>query len=108
MNYKNGRFCQDHLLEGLDDICGIYSCGQPVSPLGSLICENPAHCTWYEKYCKRFKRMTFPGVQRVIQAQQTHAIDALMDSSTPVTSVPFHAHLPELEGITGNEIIHTF
>ncbi|KAK0454237.1 uncharacterized protein EV420DRAFT_1621492 [Desarmillaria tabescens] len=84
-NYKKGRFCRDHALEGLDDICGIVSCGRP--------------------------RMTFPGVQRVIQAQQAHAIDSLIDSSmTPATTgnVPFRVELPELKGLAGNKIVHTF
>ncbi|KAJ7909341.1 hypothetical protein B0H13DRAFT_1714892 [Mycena leptocephala] len=106
VNYKNGRFCEDHL--HMCNLCGIVPCGQPVHSPGALTCDDQAHKDWHAKYLNRFSRMSFPGVQRVIrrQAGGESRFDA---PSEPEGGVPtLHAELPSLNGVAGAQVSHTF
>ncbi|KAJ7235612.1 hypothetical protein B0H12DRAFT_1076036 [Mycena haematopus] len=101
LNYKNGRFCEDHL--DMRSICGIVPCGRPVHSDGAVTCNNESHKEWHAKYLNRFGRLTFPGVQRVIrgQASQNQAPESQ-------TGLSFQSELPELDGVAGQNIVHTF
>ncbi|KAJ7587818.1 hypothetical protein C8J56DRAFT_890692 [Mycena floridula] len=101
MNYKDGRFCIDHIL--LRNICGIIPCGRPTTQ-GSLTCNNPAHKDWHRQYQSRFTHLSFPGVQRVIRRQQETA----GEGRDPAAHGNFRVQLPDLEGVQGNEVAHTF
>ncbi len=100
VNYKNGRFCEDHL--GMAEICGIIPCGEPVTANHGVTCDRNTHQEWYSKYSQRFSRLSYPGVRRVIRRQQ---------NSTP-GAAPFtlniEQQLPDLDDIPGNEVSHTF
>ncbi|KAJ7742763.1 hypothetical protein B0H14DRAFT_3117558 [Mycena olivaceomarginata] len=93
VNYKNGRFCEDHL--DLRDICGIVPCGRAVHSSGAFTCDNAAHKDWHVKYHNRFSRMSFPGVQRVIHRQLGGGPS-------------LRAEIPDLNGVAGAQVSHTF
>ncbi|KAJ6478188.1 hypothetical protein C8R45DRAFT_1156833 [Mycena sanguinolenta] len=99
VNYRNGRFCEVHL--NLADKCGIVACGRPVRETGALTCADQAHVEWYSQYKKRFTRLSFPGVQRVVRRQKERGDTA---TSAPVLRV----ELNPLGDLPGNEVIHTF
>ncbi|KAJ7695214.1 hypothetical protein B0H17DRAFT_1159076 [Mycena rosella] len=94
VNYKNGRFCRDHL--EMRNICGIIPCGRQIHSEGALTCADPFHKDWHTKYLNRFSRLSFPGVQRVVR-QQKHS-----RGPTP------HSELPDLSGTSGDQVVHTF
>ncbi|KAJ7480983.1 hypothetical protein FB451DRAFT_1030862 [Mycena latifolia] len=105
VNYKNGRFCEDHL--DMRDICGIIPCGRPIHSPGALTCDNQAHKDWYSQYLNRFSRLSFPGVQRVIRKQ--YAGQSRFDTPQNGSTGPsLHATLPDLDGVSGAEVSHTF
>ncbi|KAJ3757685.1 hypothetical protein EV360DRAFT_70926 [Lentinula raphanica] len=97
VNFRNGRFCKDHIGQW-ENICGIIPCGRPVHSRGALTCDNPNHQSWYRAYTARFKRLTFPGVQRVMRRQKEH----------PNQTHSFHVELPSLDGTPAEDIAHTF
>ncbi|KAJ7221190.1 hypothetical protein C8J57DRAFT_1254047 [Mycena rebaudengoi] len=99
VNFKNGRFCRDHLDMRL--ICGIIPCRRSVEFEGALTCNNESHKDWHRKYLNRFSHLSFPGVQRVIRCQaagQQHGPEAPALQSA----------LPELNGTAGEDVAHTF
>ncbi|KAK6971942.1 hypothetical protein R3P38DRAFT_3241244 [Favolaschia claudopus] len=99
VNYKNGRFCKDHL--NMAETCGIVPCGRPVHTPGAVTCNLQSHKDWHQKYLNRFSRLSFPGVQRVIRRQA--------DQTSVQTNGPsLHADLPELDGVAGTDVVHTF
>ncbi|KAJ7087723.1 hypothetical protein C8R43DRAFT_939301 [Mycena crocata] len=98
VNYKDGRFCRDHL--DMRDICGIVPCGRPVHSAGAVTCNLESHKDWHQKYLNRFSRLSFPGVQRVIRRQN--------EANTPPTGPSLQTELPELDGVTGESVAHTF
>ncbi|KAJ7048808.1 hypothetical protein C8F01DRAFT_1213591 [Mycena amicta] len=106
VNYKNGRFCLLHIDERL--ICGITGCGRPVDTMqtAAVTCDSVAHKDWHKKWKSRFGRLTFPGVRRVIRR-----LNEQSESSNPAAStnpaIP-GTELPELEGVPGADIKHTF
>ena len=100
VNYKNGRFCEDHL--GMAEICGIIPCGEPVTADNGVTCNSNAHREWYSKYLQRFSRLSYPGVRRVIRRQQNPTPGA-----APFT-LNIEQQLPDLDDIPGNEVSHTF
>ncbi|KAF9471637.1 hypothetical protein BDN70DRAFT_926075 [Pholiota conissans] len=99
-NFKNGRFCVDHL--NLRQICGIVPCGHPIASEGSVTCDDESHFQWHKRYIKRFNRLSYPGVRRVIRRQQ----------NPPPGANPFNLNieqqLPNLGDTPGNEVTHTF
>ena len=97
VNYKNGRFCEQHL-ELLGDLCGIIPCGQPRRSQDALTCDDPDHIAWYKAWSGRFKRLSYPSVRRVIREQRAN----------PINNQPFRLELPELAGLPGEEVTHTF
>ncbi|KAF9470353.1 hypothetical protein BDN70DRAFT_909533 [Pholiota conissans] len=99
-NFKNGRFCFNHL--NLRQICGIIPCGRPTATEVSVTCDSNAHRQWHEKYMKRFNRLSYPGVRRVIRRQQNPSA-----SANPF-SLHIEQELPSLGNIPGNEVSHTF
>ncbi|KAK7033866.1 hypothetical protein R3P38DRAFT_2917807 [Favolaschia claudopus] len=101
VNYKNGRFCKDHL--GMHNICGIIPCGRPLHSDEAVTCALESHREWHQKYLNRFSRLSFPGVQRVIR-RQTQQQDETGTSSGPT----LQADLPALDGVAGKDVIHTF
>ncbi|KAJ7178474.1 hypothetical protein C8R43DRAFT_1188419 [Mycena crocata] len=98
VNYKNGRFCIDHL--DMREICGIIPCGRPVHANGAATCDDQAHKNWHSKYLNRFSRQSFPGVQRVIRRQN--------EATGSQTGPTLHAELPQLGDVAGKDVIHTF
>ncbi|KAJ6469345.1 hypothetical protein C8R45DRAFT_837409 [Mycena sanguinolenta] len=102
LNYKNGRFCEDHL--DMRSKCGIVPCGQPVHSDGAVTCNDESHKEWHRKYLNGFARLTFPGVQRIIRGQAHQNSDA----TSPQTGPSFHSELPELNGVAGQNVVHTF
>ncbi|KAF9023132.1 hypothetical protein BDZ89DRAFT_1193040 [Hymenopellis radicata] len=107
-NFKNGRFCSTHLDEGLADVCGLVGCNQPVED-GSLTCSTPTHKSWYKHYSKRFKRLGFDGVRRVIRRQQEFnapAADPTRTGHAPPAT--FNIDLPSLDDLPGTQVEHTF
>ncbi|KAJ3766911.1 hypothetical protein FB446DRAFT_767253 [Lentinula raphanica] len=97
VNFRNGRFCKDHIMHW-QNICGIIPCGRPVHAPGALTCDTPSHQTWYKAYIERFKRLTFPGVQRVMRKQK----------ELPNQMHNFQVTLPSLDGNPAETITHTF
>ncbi|KAJ7725665.1 hypothetical protein DFH07DRAFT_871769 [Mycena maculata] len=82
-NYKNGRFCEEHLPLRL--VCGIIPCGLPIRSA--------------DAYEDRFHRLNFPGVQRVIRRQAGTA------------AAPGAAHPVQLQALgdtPGDQVVHTF
>ncbi|KAJ7870641.1 hypothetical protein B0H14DRAFT_3573844 [Mycena olivaceomarginata] len=106
VNYKNGRFCEDHLY--LRDICGIVPCGRAVHSSGAFTCDNAAHKDWHIKYLNRFPRMSFPGVQRVIRRQLGGESRFDGQSETEGGGPSLRAELPDLNGVAGAQVSHTF
>ncbi|KAJ7058879.1 hypothetical protein C8F01DRAFT_1303078 [Mycena amicta] len=106
VNYKNGRFCLLHIDERL--ICGITGCGRPVdtTQTDAVTCDSVAHKDWHKKWKSRFGRLTFPGVRRVIRRLNEHS-DTPNQAANPNTTVP-GTELPELDGVPGKDIKHTF
>ncbi|KAJ7078110.1 hypothetical protein C8R43DRAFT_1053419 [Mycena crocata] len=98
VNYKNGRFCIDHL--DMREKCGIIPCGRPIHSSGAVTCDDETHKSWHSKYLNRFSRQSFPGVQRVIRRQN--------EATGSQTGPALHAELPELGGVAGKDIVHTF
>ncbi|KZV97169.1 hypothetical protein EXIGLDRAFT_608346, partial [Exidia glandulosa HHB12029] len=102
-NYRNGRFCAVHLpLYG--DQCGIIPCGRPrATRFGEkfLACDYPPHKAFFESYQRRFGRLNFAGVQRVIRQQVQAA-----DEGNP--GLQLRARLPDVDGLEGNLVVHTF
>ncbi|KAK7015385.1 hypothetical protein R3P38DRAFT_3321652 [Favolaschia claudopus] len=98
VNYKNRRFCRTHL--PMEEICGIIPCGRPIHSPGAVTCDNETHKDWHRKYLSRFSRLSFPGVQRVIRRQTEH------DNWT--SGISLHSELPELNGVSGENVVHTF
>ncbi|KAJ7848261.1 hypothetical protein B0H14DRAFT_3673455 [Mycena olivaceomarginata] len=103
VNYKNGRFCEDHL--DLRDICGIVPCGRAVHSSGAFTCDNAAHKDWHIKYLNRFPRMSFPGVQRVIRRQLGGESRFDGQSETEGGGPSLRAELPDLNGVAGAQTI---
>ncbi|KAF9061766.1 hypothetical protein BDP27DRAFT_1428617 [Rhodocollybia butyracea] len=104
VNFKNGRFCKDHIVH-YSSICGIIPCGQPVHTPGALTCDNPSHKSWYQAYSQRFKTPHLSGVQRVMRKQK----DTNGNSSIGQRSHTFQVDLPPLEGNGPDErVVHTF
>ncbi|KAJ6527931.1 hypothetical protein DFH09DRAFT_935466 [Mycena vulgaris] len=101
VNYKNGRFCINHL--AMRDVCGIIPCGRPVHSDGAVTCDDIFHKDWHQKYLNRFSRLSFPGVQRVIRRQA-----AQNDANAPQVGPSLHSELPELHGTAGENVVHTF
>lgn len=107
VNFKNGRFCEDHL--HLRNVCGIIPCGLPIESPGALTCSTASHIEWYKKWTGRFKRLTYPGVRRVIRrqneaAEQNGGISAAANASVPTLQI----ELPSLNNSPGDKVVHTF
>ncbi|EKM48949.1 uncharacterized protein PHACADRAFT_107890, partial [Phanerochaete carnosa HHB-10118-sp] len=95
-NFKNGRFCREHL-ELLRDKCGIIPCGRLRRAGNALTCDNPAHSQWEDAWANRFQRISYPTIRRVIrERRQADGNEA------------FHLQLPPLGDIPGNQVVHTF
>ncbi|CAL1710820.1 unnamed protein product [Somion occarium] len=101
VNYKNGRFCEDHLY--LRHICGIIPCGHQVGSNG-LTCNDPVHETWYRQWKGRFTRMSYPGVRRVIRQQRSQQASGNLSNNRPTLQV----QLAPLGEIPGEKVVHTF
>ncbi|KAH6916227.1 hypothetical protein BKA70DRAFT_1140333 [Coprinopsis sp. MPI-PUGE-AT-0042] len=101
LNYKSGRFCSVHA--EMRHLCGIIPCGRNVSP-GSLTCDDPSHVAWHADYVARFKRLTFPGVQRVMRRQK--ARQNVAQQPQPTFNVA--EALPSLDATPGDQVAHTF
>lgn len=101
VNYKNGRFCKDHL--PLERTCGIIPCGRAVRA-GARTCDLPAHAAWEESWVARFKRLSFAGVRRVIRRQQNIVTDQIHGNAGPA----LQADLPSLGETAGRDVVHTF
>ncbi|KAI0785378.1 hypothetical protein BC629DRAFT_1735458 [Irpex lacteus] len=101
VNYKNGRFCKDHL--PLERTCGIIPCGRAVRA-GARTCDLPAHAAWEESWVARFKRLSFAGVRRVIRRQQNIVNDQIHGNAGPA----LQADLPSLGETAGRDVVHTF
>lgn len=102
-NYKDGRFCAAHE-EALGDRCGIIPCGRPrILDRGRkfYVCDLPEHIAFFQAYQRRFGRMHYAGVQRVIR-QQVRA----EEEGQP--GLQLRARLPDVNGRPGNEVEHTF
>ncbi|KAJ7041776.1 hypothetical protein C8F04DRAFT_931355, partial [Mycena alexandri] len=98
VNYKNGHFCRDHL--EMRKICGIIPCGRPVHSDGADTCDDETHKQWHQKYLDRFLCLSFPGVQCVIRRQAL--------GNAPETDPSVHSELPELNGVSEENVTHTF
>ncbi|KAJ7829366.1 hypothetical protein B0H14DRAFT_3088112 [Mycena olivaceomarginata] len=85
MDYKNGCFCKDH--HKMRSVCGIVACGHPVSK-GTVTCNNESHREWHRKYLNHF----WPQVKQ-LDLQPGPAL---------------HSELPELSGVAGDNVLHTF
>jgi hypothetical protein len=70
-----------------------------------MVCDDEEHQSWYSRYHERFKRLTFPGVQRVLRRQLARS-NAGNNEGGPTLQV--EAALPALGEIPGSEVVHTF
>lgn len=110
-NYRDGIFCEAHL--ELAAQCGIGDCTAPVTE-GSKACNDPAHEQWYQAYIRRFGRLSFGGVTRIIR--RTVAAQASrfgggtgipQDDQSPGLSM--NPRLPQgPNGEDGEAVIHHF
>jgi CxC6 like cysteine cluster associated with KDZ transposases len=110
VNYKDGCFCEEHL--HLHGICGIIPCGAPVQP-GGQTCVNPSHVEWHRKWVNQFKRLSYPGVRRVIHRWNATAEENATNPPAPennnhATNPALHVQLPPLGDTPGKRVIHTF
>ncbi|KAJ7741541.1 hypothetical protein DFH07DRAFT_750955 [Mycena maculata] len=103
-NYKNGRFCEEHLPLRL--VCGIIPCGLPIRSADAVTCDTPAHIEWHKQYEDRFHRLNFPGVQRVIRRQAGTA--AAPGAAHPVRGPSLQVQLQALGDTPGDQVAHTF
>lgn len=72
-----------------------------------MTCDLGAHRSWYAKYFKRFKRLGFGGVQRVIRRQLPQPnLDPTRPADPPFA--PFTVELPALDDLPGTQVQHTF
>ncbi|EJD51060.1 hypothetical protein AURDEDRAFT_160202 [Auricularia subglabra TFB-10046 SS5] len=99
VNYKNGRFCADHLKQGLDKRCAIGFCNRSVAS-ESPVCDIESHANWYRHYQNRFGRLSYQGVRRVVRGQAQSADP----SAAPVQT---RVHLPPIGEMPGNQVPHT-
>lgn len=108
-DYKSGRFCELH--SASSRICGIIPCGRPIA-LGGPTCNNPGHQAWYVAYCNRFKRLSYPGVRRVIRRRDQHEAEPAAGEPGNQDVQPgapaLEVQLPPLDGIPGHQVVHTF
>lgn len=77
-------------------------CGREVHTGGALTCDRLDHKVWYRRWQARFTRLSFPGVQWVIRRQRAAPQENI--GGPPELRV----QLPPLDGIPGNEVVHTF
>ncbi|KAJ7057117.1 hypothetical protein C8F01DRAFT_1153474 [Mycena amicta] len=97
-NYKNGRFCQDHL--PLSNQCGIEGCARAIRAPKTLTCDDVTHIAWHKQYEKRFLRTSFAGVRRVIRRQG--------EEGMPPGDPTFQVQLQPLGDVPGDAVKHTF
>ncbi|KAI0698487.1 hypothetical protein BC835DRAFT_1228951, partial [Cytidiella melzeri] len=106
VNYKNGRFCETHLQHA--KYCGIIPCGRPVADDGPT-CDDPTHQGWYKSWVNRFKRLSFPGVRRVIRRREHQQVVAEENGGNgEPAGLPLRIDLPALGNVQGNQVVHTF
>jgi hypothetical protein len=98
VNYRNGRFCEDHL--HYKELCGIIPCGQQIEYVGALTCADASHKAFYKKWLSRFGRLSYPGVQRVIRRQN--------EREQRNEQLELHPQLPEIGDTPGDKVVHTF
>lgn len=106
-NYRNGRFCHDHLDEEL--VCGLDICQALVAP-GEKTCPLLAHRDWYNNYRNRFGRLQYAGVRRIIRRQEERREEqARLNPANPVAAgLQLHPELPALGETPGYRVRHTF
>lgn len=90
------------------NICGIIPCGRRVREEGAYTCDDESHIQWHKRYQARFKRLSFPGVQRVIRRQneRQHSRAVASEESVPVLRI--NQGLPALGDTPGDQVRHTF
>ncbi|KAJ6620277.1 hypothetical protein B0H10DRAFT_1946099 [Mycena sp. CBHHK59/15] len=102
-NFKNVRFCEAHL--ELQNKCGIIPCSQPIHSPEALTCDNQSHIDWHKQYEDCFHRLSFPGVQRVVQHQLGASEGG---TSHEVRGPPLQVQLQALGETLGEQVVHTF
>ncbi|KAJ6471226.1 hypothetical protein C8R47DRAFT_1297591 [Mycena vitilis] len=103
-NYKNGRFCEEHLPQRL--VCGIIPCGLPIRAADAVTCNTPEHVNWHKQYEDRFHRLNFPGVQRVIRRQAATSVGP--GAAHPVRGPSLQVQLQALGDTPGDQVVHSF
>jgi hypothetical protein len=98
MNYKNGRFCQEH--RDQEAKCGIFHCDEARDGT-SPSCSIPSHKAFYNAWHLRFKRVSFHGLRRIIH----RPVDA---ENGPPAFPSVEDSLPMVDGVQGSSVIHTF
>jgi hypothetical protein len=80
--------------------------------MGSVTCDDQLHIEWHKQWLNRFKRLSYPGVRRVIRRQNAAAeenIHSVNDANANANSAPtLQAHLPMLHDTPGHKVVHTF
>ena len=74
----------------------------------ALTCNNPHHKAWYAKYIARFRRLTYPGVRRVLRRQEANSPVGGRQAATDRPTLSIHSNLPMLGQTPGDEVVHTF
>jgi hypothetical protein len=67
VNYKKGRFCQEHIDQGQVDICSLNNCQNAIAEPGALTCGQPEHLAFYQAWKSRYGHANFHGVYRAIK-----------------------------------------
>lgn len=97
----------------MQEICGIIPCGLPVQFPGAVTCAEPSHVEWHKKWMNCFKRLSFPGVQRVIRCQNIAVTENPDTNANPNVNPDPNAptlqvSLPPLQDTPGANVVHTF
>jgi hypothetical protein len=107
VNYRDGRFCRQHKDE-YTGRCGIANCGREAQQ-GGMTCDLPDHQRYWKAWSRRFRRIPYQGLQRVIRQQ--YSTDPLPHNPqwhTANTELHVQRDLPSLDGIDGAQVRTTF
>lgn len=109
VNYKNGRFCSDHISE-YSELCGIVGCARPIVA-DKLVCSRADHQKFQSDYEHRFSRIHYEGVARILRrAEEARLALSSEEQSTGFVSIPVHPHVasPLNDQESGTRVSHMF
>jgi hypothetical protein len=82
--------------------------------MGAVTCDEASHVEWHKQWMNRFKRLSYPGVRRVIRRQNAATGENNPDpnqqaNGNPNANAPtLNVQLPPLQDTPGHKVVHTF